>query len=383
MLASRIRGGGPAEREVDRSFRCVFHPDPPPTTGKTDGTSAGFRTPRMNTAPTADAAANAGTWRRWHSEETPLRLGVSRCLLGEAVRFDGGHARDRFVTERLREWFTFVPVCPEMEIGLGAPRPSIRLVESEEGLRLVAPSTGQDLTERMQSYASDKVRDLQALDLDGFVLKKSSPSCGLERIRVYRNGAAVRSNETGLFAAQLRRDWPALPIEEEGRLRDPILREHFLERVFHRNRWRALNRQPLTRGRLVTFHTAHKLLIRAHDEAAYRQLGTLLGRAGQLPDEELFARYELAFQHALTRHATRRKHTNVLQHAMGHLKHELASPEREHLRTTIEDYRRGWTALNVPLSLLRYEIQRLEIPYLCDQLYFEPHPRELMLRNHA
>lgn len=329
------------------------------------------------------ASLELGRWSHWHDQDQPLRLGVSTCLLGEEVRFDSGHARDRFVTDTLGQWFEYVPVCPEVEIGMGIPRPTIRLVDEGSGLQLVAPSTGEDFSERMTTFAETKVNELMKVDLDGYIFKKSSPSCGLERIRVYRKGTPVRRNERGMFAATLTERWPALPVEEEGRLNDPKLRENFIERVFARNRWRALVRRGLTRRRLVDFHTAHKLLIRAHNESAYRRVGRLVGSAGTVTDRELFAAYEEEFQGALRTKATTKKHVNVLQHALGYLKTVLDAVEKRETLASIEDFRRGLLPLIVPLTLLRYNIRRHEVEYLAGQLYFDPHPKELMLRNHS
>ena len=331
----------------------------------------------------SSSPADLGCWSHWHGEDQPLRLGVSSCLLGEEVRFDSGHARDRFVTDTLGLWFEYVPVCPEVEIGMGIPRPTIRLVDEGQGMQLVAPSTGEDFTGQMAAFAEAKVAELMKLDLDGYILKKNSPSCGLERIRVYRNGTPVRRNERGMFAAELTERWPALPVEEEGRLNDPQLRENFIERVFARNRWRTLVGRGLTRRHLVEFHTAHKLLIRAHNETAYRRLGRLVGSAGTIGDRGLFAEYEVEFQGALRTKATVKKHVNVLEHALGYLKTILDTVEKREILTTIKDYRLGLLPLVVPLTLLRYNVRRHDIEYLAGQLYFDPHPKELMLRNHA
>ncbi|MFT7486101.1 MAG: hypothetical protein ACI9F9_001954 [Candidatus Paceibacteria bacterium] len=312
-----------------------------------------------------------------------LRLGVSTCLLGESVRYDGGHAQDRFVKDTLGQWFEYVPVCPEVDVGMGTPRATIRLVQEDQGVRLVAPSTGEDFTERMQNYSEGKVAELMKLDLDGYILKKSSPSCGMERIRVYLNEMPARRDESGLFAAKLMERWPALPVEEEGRLNDPILRENFIERVFARNRWRALVARGLSRRSLIEFHTAHKLLLLAHNEAAYRRMGRLVGSAGTIDDRELYAAYEVEFQGALRTKANIKKHVNVLQHAMGHLKSHLGPTEKHSILAAIEDFRLGLLPLVVPLTLLRYNIHQFGVEYLAGQLYFDPHPKELMLRNHA
>lgn len=321
---------------------------------------------------------------RWHDPALPLRIGVSSCLLGEQVRYDKGHAKSRFVVDTLSRWFDFVSVCPEVEVGMGIPRPTIRLMEQEGDVRLVAPSTGEDFTDVMGAFAEKKVKQLQKLDLDGYILKSRSPSCGMERIKVYlENGMPAQRSESGLFAAALKRQWPTLPLEEEGRLNDHRLRENFIERVFCRNRWRGLVAKGLSRRSLVEFHTAHKLLLLAHNEAAYRRMGKLVGSAGTMPDQDLFQQYELEFQTALNTKATVRRHVNVLQHAMGHLKNKLQAREKREILTAIQDFADGILPLIVPMTLMRYNIRHFDVDYLMGQLYFDPHPKELMLRNHA
>ncbi len=331
----------------------------------------------------ASAPTDSGTWSHWHIHGEPIRLGISSCLLGEEVRYDGGHARDRFAADVLSEWMEFVSVCPEVEMGMDIPRPTIRLADEGDGVQLIAPSTGEDFTEQMQTYSARRVSELQELDLDGYILKRRSPSCGMERIKIYRKGAALSTNNPGLFAAELMQRWPSLPIEEEGRLNDPGLRVNFIERVFCRNRWRVLAKRGLTRRLLVDFHTAHKLLIRAHNEAAYQKLGQLVGSAGSMDDEQLYAAYEAEFQRALSFKASRKLHVNVLMHAMGYLKDKLGQVEKKEILSSIEDFRLGLLPLIVPLTLLNYNIKLYEIEYLMGQLYFAPHPKELMLRNHA
>ena len=326
-----------------------------------------------------------GSWQAWHDEGMPIRLGVSSCLLGEEVRFDGGHKRDRFVVDQLGRWVEWVSVCPEVDIGLGIPRPTIRLVQhaDDAAVRLLAPSTGEDVTSRMRRYAKTRVKSLRALDLDGYVLKKNSPSCGMTRLPVYRNTNLLHKHGVGLFAQSLIDDWPALPIEEDGRLNDARLRETFIERIFCRHRWRTLVRRGLRRGRLVEFHTAHKLLIRAHNEASYARLGRLVANAGRGSDRALYDQYELELQTALRTPATTKKHTNVLQHAMGHLKQVLSPAEKQEILSAIEDFRHGLLPLVVPATLMRFNIRLHGVEYLAGQLYFDPHPKELMLRNHV
>ena len=324
-----------------------------------------------------------GSWRSWHSEEVPVRVGISACLLGEEVRYNGGHARDRFVTEVLGEWLEPVSVCPEVEVGMGVPRPTVRLVDNEEGPRMVDPESGHDYTQPMREYAERRVGELAASGLDGFILKKNSPSCGMERIKVHGPSGPKHKNGVGLFAARLMSDHPHLPVEEDGRLNDPLLRENFIERIFCHNRWRNLLHRGIDRGSLVAFHTAHKLLIWSHNEAGMRRLGTLVGSAGSGKNKALFAAYEAELHQALVSKATPKRHTNVLQHAFGYLKRDLDPRDKQQILTALEDYRTGLLPLVVPLTLLRFNIQKYEVEYLLGQLYFDPHPKELQLRNHS
>lgn len=324
-----------------------------------------------------------GRWSAWHDPDAPLRIGVSSCLLGNEVRYNGGHARNRFVVDTLGNWFEWVPVCPEVEIGMGTPRPTVRLEAHSDSVRLVCPTTGEDFTGPMTNYAGRRVRELIKLDLDGFILKRGSPSCGMERIKVWGDKNVNRRNGVGLFAQALMERWPTLPVEEEGRLNDAGIRENFIERVFCRNRWRILVQRGLTRRRIVAFHTAHKLLLRAHNEAGYRRMGRLVASAGQISDRELYARYEHELDVAMKTRATKKKHRNVLQHSIGYLKRALAPPEKREILAAIDDYAAGLLPLVVPLTLLRFNIKKHEIEYLGGQLYFDPHPKELMLRNHV
>ena len=320
-------------------------------------------------------------WQAWHDETEPIRVGVSSCLLGRKVRFDGGHKRDRYLTDVLGDWFDWVSVCPEVEIGLGTPRPTIRLEGTAEAPRLVEPKSDVDLTERMRSYSERRVGELRQLDLDGYILKRASPSCGMERVRVWNQGGMPEKNGVGIFAAVLLSRWPNLPVEEEGRLNDPVLRENFVERVFCSHRWRSLRRGGLTRARLIAFHTAHKMLLRTHNEAGYRRLGKLVASFGQRPDGEIFSGYEDEFFAILKGRATVKRHVNVLQHAVGYLKSDLDPVDKRELLALIEDYRNELVPLIVPVTMLRHHVHRNQVPYLVGQIYLEPHPKELMLRN--
>jgi len=297
------------------------------------------------------------------------------------VRYDGGHKRDSFVADVLGPCVEWVSVCPELEAGMGVPRPPIRLVDEDGDLRLVAPSTGRDFTATMRRFSAGRLRELERLGLDGYVLKKGSPSCGTERVAVYRGAHRLHRKGVGLFAAALLARWPELPVEEEGQLSDRRLRENFIERVFCRNRWRTFLRCGPSRSGLVEFHTAHKMLLRVHNEAGYRRLGRLVGAAGTMRDAELFARYEEEFQRTLRTKATVERHSNVLQHALGYFKELLDSREKREVLSAVEDYRLGMLPLIVPLTLLRFLIAKYDVECLRGQLYFDPHPKELMLRN--
>ena len=311
----------------------------------------------------------------------PLRLGISACLLGEAVRWDGGHKRDPFLTETLGRWVEWVPVCPEVELGLGVPREAIRLEGDARAPRLVAADSRRDLTAEMAALARRRVAGLARLDLSGYVLKKDSPSCGMERVRVHGASGAPARSGVGAFARVLMEQLSLLPVEEEGRLHDPGLREHFVERVFAYWRWRRFSADGATRGGLVAFHTAHKLQLLAHDPASHRRLGRLV--AGRGPLATVLREYGEAFMAALGVRATPARHVNVLQHMAGYVTRALASDERRELGEVIADYRRGLVPLVVPLTLLGHHVRRQSVSYLAEQVYLNPHPRELMLRNHV
>jgi uncharacterized protein YbgA (DUF1722 family)/uncharacterized protein YbbK (DUF523 family) len=333
------------------------------------------------TGKTRSASASTPAWLAWHDPEEEIRVGVSSCLLGHKVRFDGGHKHDRYLTGVLGEWVKWVPVCPEFDIGLGIPRPTIRLEGTADDARLIEPKGGVDLTDKMTTYARAKVDELLDVDLDGYVLKKGSPSCGMERVRVYGKGGMPMSNGVGTFARVLMDRWPDLPVEEEGRLNDPRLRENFIERVFSRNRWRQLVRRGLSRGRLVEFHTANKLLLRSHNEAGYRRLGRIVASAGTIPDRQLFDDYAAEFFKTLQWKTSPKRHTNVLFHILGYLKRVLTPAEKQEMVGLIEDYRNELVPLVVPVTLFRHLVHRHGIDYMRGQLYLEPHPKELMLRN--
>ena len=312
-----------------------------------------------------------------------LRVGISACLLGQEVRYDGGHKRDPFLVDTLGQFVEWVPVCPEVELGLGIPRESVRLEGAPDAPRLVAMKTRVDHTTAMARFARARVDALAEQELVGYVLKKDSPSCGMERVRVYGDGGPPARTGTGAFARVLMTRLPLLPVEEEGRLHDPRLRENFVERLFAYARWRAFVSGKPTRGGLVAFHTAHKLALLAHDPAAYRRLGALVARAKGRPLRDVLADYGAGFMTALRTLATPARHANVLEHMLGYCSDALDASARREVVDVIADHRRGLVPLVVPLTLLKHHVRRLGIDYLSGQTYLDPHPKELMLRNHV
>jgi uncharacterized protein YbgA (DUF1722 family)/uncharacterized protein YbbK (DUF523 family) len=306
---------------------------------------------------------------------------VSSCLLGEQVRFDGGHKRDRFLTDSFGRFVEWVPVCPEVELGLGVPRPTLRLCDSEQGVRLISPKTGTDHTEAMNAFAATRVSALAAADLSGYILKRGSPSCGMERVRVYGRTGQPTGPGRGLFAAELLRQFPDLPVEEEGRLTDPVLRENFVERVFAYRRLADLFVPGWKPKDLIRFHTAQKLTLMAHSPSAYKEIGRLVAGCAETDPDTMEARYRSSVMQALAVPATPGRHVNVLQHILGYMKRDLDGEVRADLLTSIEDYGAGHVPLIVPLTLLRHYVDRLKISYLAQQAYLDLQPKELMLRN--
>jgi len=317
------------------------------------------------------------------------RIGISRCLLGDEVRHDGGHKRDPFLVSTFGRFVEWVPVCPEIEVGMGTPREPIQLVVSQDGVpsdgqtvRLVGVKSHTDWTTRMTTFAASRVRELKVADLAGYVLKKDSPSCGLERVRVHDDGHVTRTGR-GLFAEALVRELPNLPVEEEGRLNDPALRENFVERVFAYQRLRALFSGRWTIRQLVVFHSMHKLQLLSHSRQGYAELGRLVAGAIKHPRRDLSTTYQRLFMTTLARMATPGRHSDVMMHVAGHLKRLIQPGDRDELLAAIHDHRHGVVPLVVPITLLRHHVRRHDVGYLKDQTYLEPHPRELGLRNHV
>lgn len=312
-----------------------------------------------------------------------LRLGISACLLGQEVRFDGGHKRDDFLTRILGPHVEWVPVCPEVEMGLGTPRETLRLVRDEGRIRMITTRTGIDHTDGMNQWSGVRLEELARENLSGYVLKKDSPSCGMERVKTYGGAGMPARDGRGLFASALLQRLPLLPVEEEGRLTDASLRENFIERVFAYRRLVALFQPRWRAGALVRFHTAHKMALLAHSTTAYNELGRLVAGAGTADRGALRGEYEALFMRTMAIPATRARHTNVLHHMAGHLKTLVDGGSRAELAACIDEYRRGFVPLIVPVTLIRHHVRRFGVEYLDGQIYLDPHPRELMLRNHV
>lgn len=316
------------------------------------------------------------------TRRAPVRIGISRCLLGEKIRYDGGHKRNRFLADTLGRHVAWVPVCPEVEAGLGTPREAMRLVGPAEAPRLLTVHSGADHTRTVERFSRQRVRELHALDLSGYVFKQDSPSCGVERVRVYRDRGRPARNGVGLFARIFQERFPLVPVEEEDRLTDPSCRDNFLDRVFSYARWCEGRRHRLTRRGLAAFHAAHKFLLLAHSRPHYEALGRLVENAKRHRPTDVAQAYGRLFMEALRVHATVRKHAHVLRHMAGFFMPRLSRVEREAWLKVLHDYQRGLTSLVVPLTLVTHHVRRLDIRCLADQVYLCPYPKELMHRHH-
>ena len=319
-----------------------------------------------------------------------IRIGVSACLLGEKVRYDGGHKRNEFLVGTLGRFVTWVPVCPEVELGLGTPRPSLRLFELDGEVRLVESSkpsasepSKRDHTAAMRAWARQKVRSLAGMRLSGYVLKRNSPSCGMERVRLYRDTGRPTRKGRGLFAGALIESCPNLPVEEEGRLNDSRIRENFIEQVFAYRDLNTLFEGRWTLRELVAFHSAHKFQLLAHAPEGYRRLERLVAKGSAMDGRELSWRYQHGFMSALRLPATRARHVNVLRQMIGCFDGRLDPGSRHELQEVISGNRFGLVPLIVPVTLVRHYVSIFEVTCLKDQSYLTPSPRELMLRNHV
>lgn len=312
-----------------------------------------------------------------------IRLGISSCLLGENVRYDGGHKLDRFIKDTLGQYVEYVAVCPEVECGLDIPRESMRLEGGPEAPRLVTTRSKIDLTLRMMRWAQKRVVELEKEDLCGFIFKSDSPSSGMERVKIYGENKMPVKKGVGIFAGIFMKHFPLLPVEDEGRLHDPALRENFIERAFALRRWRESRKEKGGKEALIDFHTSHKFLILAHSPRHYQLMGKLVANQRSMPREELLDKYQVLLLEYLSLKGTPKKHVNVLQHMLGYFKKQLTADEKTELLEIIGDYQRGYIPLIVPVSLLRHYVRKYEQSYLQRQVYLNSHPVELKLRNHV
>lgn len=315
-------------------------------------------------------------------QEKKLRIGVSSCLLGAKVRYDGGHKKDQWVLGVLSDYADFVPSCPEYECGLSIPRPPMHLEGTPENPRLIVTNSGEDLTRKLAQWCKGRVKELSEKNLDGYIFKSKSPSCGLFRVKYY-NKNSVAFLGRGIFASEFCDVFSWLPVEEEGRLCDMKIRENFIQRLFVMKRWRELLEERKSHTSLLDFHTSHKLLVMSHSLGHYRTLGRLLADSKKTSIDKLYWDYWLLLNEALGLMSTTKKRTNVLQHMQGYFKKDLDSWEKKELTEVIEHYRTGLVPLIVPLTLLRHYVNKYDKQYLKGQHFLEPHPFELCLLNHV
>jgi len=312
-----------------------------------------------------------------------IRLGISSCLLGERVRWNGDHKLDRFLVDTLGQFVEYVPVCPEVECGFGVPRKPFRLVGDPSAPRLVTSNTGEDHTERILEWARKRVRGLEKEDLDAFIFKSKSPSCGMERGKVYNEKGVPTKTGVGIFAKLFMDHFPLLPVEDERRLHNPRLRENFIERIFTLRRWRETLTKKESRGNLGDFHTRHRMLILSHGPDHHRRMGRLVTQTTAIPLKTVYEQYQNLLMEALHLKTTPKKNANVLMHVMGYFKRQLSGDEKQELLEIIDLYRKGEVPLIVPITLINHYVRKYDQPYLKEQSYLHPHPVELRLRNHV
>jgi len=312
-----------------------------------------------------------------------IKIGISRCLLGDKVRYDGGHKWDRFITDTLGLYLKWVPVCPEVECGLGVPREAMHLEGNPANPRLVTIQTKIDHTEKMKVWAGKRIDDLEKEELCGFIFKSGSPSSGMERVKIYGESGRPAKSGVGIFAKEFMTRFPLLPVEDEGRLHDPQLRENFIERIFTLKRWRVVATQKGGLKSLIDFHTRHKFLILSHSRRHYQEMGRLVARSDPTPLKERMETYQKLLLEALRLKSTPKKQADVLSHLGGFFKKEWSAVEKQEWLEIINQYKKGLFPLIVPITLLLHYIRKYDQPYLKNQYYLEPHPLELKLRHHV
>jgi uncharacterized protein YbgA (DUF1722 family)/uncharacterized protein YbbK (DUF523 family) len=315
--------------------------------------------------------------------EDNFRIGISSCLLGNEVRWNAGHKLDKYLTRTLGQFVEYVPVCPEVEVGLGTPRESMRLVGDPENPRLITFKSKTDHTDRMLTWAKKRVRDLEKEDLCGFIFKSDSPSSGMIRVKVYNEKGMPHKVGIGIFARAFMEHFPLIPVEDDGRLNDPLIRENFMLQIFTMKRWRDKLAVRRSMGSLIDFHTRNKLLILSHSQKHYRLMGKLVADGKKMSVKALYDQYQQILMEALKLKTTIKKHTNVMQHLMGYFKKQLTPDEKQELLEVFEHYREELVPLLVPITLINHYVRKYDQPYLKQQTYLHPHPLELKLRTHV
>ena len=313
-----------------------------------------------------------------------IKIGMSSCLLGEEVRWDGDHKHDQYVRDVLGSYFDYVSICPEVDVGMGVPRETVALYGTLENPKMITKRSKTNWTKKMNHYTKDRIHELTKENLCGYVFKSKSPSCGIGKVPIYSEfGSSRMRHGSGMFASSFVKVFPLVPVEDEGRLHDPVIRENFIVRIFCFHRLQLLVRKSFSIGSLVRFHTRHKFLILSHSRKKYDDMGELVANAKKIKTAELKTRYSKLFMAALTYKSTPKKNTDVLLHMVGFLKKILTREGKKDILSVIEDYRNELLPLVVPVTLIYHQVKKHNIEYLLDQVYLNPHPKELMLRNHV
>ena len=313
-----------------------------------------------------------------------IKIGMSSCLLGEEVRWDADHNHDQYVRDVLGSYFDYVSICPEVDVGMGVPRETVALYGTLENPKMITKRSKTDWTKKMNHYTKDRIHELTKENLCGYVFKGKSPSCGIGKVPIYSEfGSSRMRHGSGMFASSFVKVFPLVPVEDERRLHDPVIRENFIVRIFCFHRLQLLVRKSFSIGSLVRFHTRHKFLILSHSRKKYDDMGELVANAKKIKTAELKTRYSKLFMAALTYKSTPKKNTDVLLHMTGFLKKILTREEKKNILSVIEDYRNELLPLVVPVTLIYHQVKKHNIEYLLDQVYLNPHPKELMLRNHV
>ena len=314
-----------------------------------------------------------------------IKIGVSSCLLGEKVRWNGGHKQDRYIRDVLSKYFMYVPVCPEVDVGMGVPREAVALYGDLIKNRMIGKKSRIDWTSKMNLYINERLESLSKENLSGFIFKSKSPTCGLGRVPIYSTDDPKKARHgRGMFANSFMKGLPMIPIEEEGRLHDHQIKENFIIRVFSYFRLKEilLNKKAKS-GTLVKFHTDHKFLLLAHSRKHYQILGRIVGDLKLYPWNEVLSNYISSFMEALKYKTTPKKNTDVLLHMIGFLKKIITKDDKKDILNAIEEYRQELVPLIVPITLIVHYVKKYNVDYLQDQIYLKPHPKELMLRNHV